>query len=80
MVVRTKASGRPSHASRGPPRHPAKITLDLGRYGGRWVATRHGEVVAAGHSYREVAAKVTVLGLQDEVILTLVPATVEFLT
>ncbi|HKZ59177.1 MAG TPA: DUF5678 domain-containing protein, partial [Candidatus Thermoplasmatota archaeon] len=69
-----------TRAPKGAPGHPAKITLDLRKYGGRWVATRHGRVVVVGNSYREVAAQVSALGLQEEVILTLVPATGEFLT
>lgn len=82
MVTRARAPGRSPTRGRSKPsfRHSAKILLDIGKYGGRWVATRMGEVVAVGRSYTDVAAKVTVLGLQDEVILTLVPSSGAFIS
>ena len=52
-----------------------RLVLDIDRYGGKWIATRQGAVVADGDSYSEVAAAVDRLGLRDQVILTLVPTT-----
>lgn len=82
MVTRARTSSRTAVGSRSRPslRHSAKISLDIAKYGGRWVATRMGKVVAVGSSYADVAGKVTALGLQDEVILTLVPSSGAFIS
>ena len=54
------------------------LVFDIGRYGGKWVATRGHDVVAEGQTYTEVKETVVALGLQDDVILTLVPRTGAF--
>ena len=47
--------------------------LDVTKYGGKWIATRHGKVVAAGETFGEVDSEVRRMGLENDVILTRVP-------
>jgi hypothetical protein len=50
-------------------------TFDTSKHGGKWVATRRGEVVAVGDSFADVDAEVRRRGIENDVILTRVPRT-----
>lgn len=52
---------------------PVPLVLDADRYGGKWIATYRGRVVAVSDDVSEVDARVTELGVRDGVILSLVP-------
>ena len=52
---------------------PGAIIMDVDKYGGRWIATRHGKVMAVADSYKELDVKVVALGIENEVIFSHVP-------
>lgn len=67
-TTRRRSGARASlHAPAG------RLLLDAKKYGGKWVATRKGDVVAVGRTFAEVDEAVCEMGIQDEVILTRVP-------
>jgi hypothetical protein len=57
---------------------PGAVILDIDKYGGRWIATRFGKVMAVADSYKELDKKVVKLGIENEVIFTRVPTTGAF--
>jgi len=57
---------------------PGAIIMDIDKYGGRWIATRFGKVMAVADSYKELDKKVVELGIENEVIFTRVPTTGAF--
>jgi hypothetical protein len=75
MVSRSSA-GRTGRRNGRTPRGelPAgAVVLDTKRYGGRWIATRRGKVMAVADSYSALDEKVVGMGIEDEVIFTHVP-------
>jgi hypothetical protein len=76
MVSRAhKESKRRSAKERVVTPVPPVRLFDTEKYGGRWVATRHGTVMAVGDSFSELDAEVRRLGIENEVVLTRVPRT-----
>lgn len=75
MVSRSKASERRRGRRLAVDRSaaPVPLVLDADRYGGKWIATYRGHVVAFSDDVSEVDARVTELGIRDGVILSLVP-------
>ena len=74
MVSRTKSPAGRRHRSKPPPA-TTPLVLDADRYGGKWIATVRGHVVAQSEDLKEVDALVREMGLADQAILTLVPKT-----
>jgi len=60
---------KPAHANLP----PGAVVLDVKKYGGRWIATRRGKVMAVADSYKELDKKVVDLRIETEVIFTQVP-------
>jgi hypothetical protein len=52
---------------------PGAIVMDIKKYGGRWIATRRGKVMAVADSYKQLDLKVVDMGIENEVIFTQVP-------
>jgi hypothetical protein len=52
---------------------PGAIILDIKKYGGRWIATRHGVVMAVADSYKQLDERVVAMGIENDVIFTQVP-------
>lgn len=52
---------------------PGAIILDIKKYGGRCIATRHGKLVAVADSFVALLREVEKLGIANEVIFTEVP-------
>ena len=52
---------------------PGAIIMDIDKYGGRWIATRHGKVMAVADSFVALHKEVDKLGIANEVICTEVP-------
>ena len=69
----SKRVGRRSAAAlpRSAPAIP--LVLDADRYGGRWIATLRGHVVASGLDLVEVNKSLDAMGFGGDVILTRVP-------
>lgn len=79
MATRAKPRPRRSPRLAKPASEPwTPLVLDIDKYGGRWIASQRGRVVAVGDSYAEVEAAVRKLGIEDDVILTSVPTTGAF--
>lgn len=67
-----RAKGRnhkPAHANLP----PGAIILDIKKYGGRCIATRHGKVMAVADSFVALLKEVEKQGIANEVIFTEVP-------
>jgi hypothetical protein len=73
----TKANGHRAKSRNHKPAHanlpPGAIIMDIDKYGGRWIATRHGKVMAVADAYKELDVKVLALGVENEVIFSHVP-------
>ena len=54
------------------------MVVDVDKFGGKWVATRRGRVVAAAEDFAGIRQAVRELGVEDDAILTRVPETGEF--
>ena len=54
------------------------VVVDVDKFGGKWVATRRGRVVAAAEDFAGIRQAVRELGVEDDAILTRVPETGEF--
>jgi hypothetical protein len=76
MVHRSasKRAGRRNGAA-ATGRTPVPLVLDADRYGGRWIATLGGHVVATGENLVELNRSLDEKGFGTDVILTKVPRT-----
>lgn len=72
-----RASGRGANrAVRGRDRNgaaPVRLVLDVDRYGGQWIATLRGQVVASGRTLLDVNRAADAGGYGPETLLTKVP-------
>lgn len=76
MVARAKPRPRKRSRVSTPDSGPwTPLILDIKKYGGRWIASQRGKIVAVGDSYEEIDLAVRKLGIKDDVILTQVPTT-----
>jgi len=79
MATRAKPHSRRRPRVDKPATQPwTPLVLDIDKYGGRWIASQRGRIVAVGDSYEEIDAAVKKLGIEDDVILTQVPTTGAF--
>jgi hypothetical protein len=79
MATRAKPTARRRPQLAKPATEPwIPLVLDIDKYGGRWIASQRGKIVAVGDSYAEIDATVRKLGIEDDVILTSVPTTGAF--
>ncbi len=54
------------------------VVFDVAKYGGKWVATRRGQIIAAADDFAAIRRAVHELGLEDDAILTRIPETGEY--
>ena len=73
--VAGRRSGRRHRASAPKAAQAVPLVLDADRYGGQWIATLKGHVVAFGPSLIEVNRSLDASGFGSDVILTRVPRT-----
>lgn len=62
----------------GRPPPPTVVEYDVRKYGGRWVATYRGRIIASAGRFAELRRIVRRKGLEDETIFTRVPEDGEF--
>jgi hypothetical protein len=54
------------------------VVFDVAKYGGKWVATRRGQIVAEAEDFAAICRAVDELGFGDDAILTRIPETGEY--
>jgi hypothetical protein len=50
------------------------IVFDVDKYGGMWVATRRGQIIASAGDFATIRRVVREMGVEEDAILTRVPA------
>jgi hypothetical protein len=73
-----RAGGRRPRSASARGRLPGLVVFDVAKYGGKWVATRRGQIVAAADDFAAIRRAVRELGLEDDAILTRIPETGEY--
>jgi len=69
---------RAKRSKRGKSRVPSIVSFDIGTYGGKWVATRRGHIIASAKEFAEIRRLVRGMGCEEDAVLTRVPETGEF--
>lgn len=64
--------------SRDSPSRDPEVVFDVRKYGGKWVATQRGAVIAASVSLEEVERILDEAGVGNDVVLTKVPRSGDF--
>lgn len=73
-----RAGGKRARSASPRGRSPGLVVFDVAKYGGKWVATRRGQIIAAADDFAAIRKAVRDMGLEDDSILTRVPETGEY--